>query len=80
MNDETIDFSQTEFQLLFYMAENEGMVLSRDQILYKIWGFDYEGTERTVDTHMNRIRNKLGSATEYIKTVRGYGYKFEVVS
>lgn len=80
VNHEEIEFSQTEFQLLYYMAENEGMVLSRDRILYKIWGFDYEGTERTVDTHMNRIRKKLGIATDYIKTVRGYGYKFEVIS
>lgn len=80
IDDKTIEFSQTEFQLLYYMAENEGMVLSRDQILYKIWGFDYEGTERTVDTHMNRIRNKMGIASDYIKTVRGFGYKFEVIS
>lgn len=74
-----INLSQNEFQLLYYLAENEGIVLSRDQILYKVWGFDYEGTERTVDTHMNRLRNKLGPAMDYIKTVRGFGYKFEVI-
>lgn len=74
-----IELSQTEFQLLYYMAENEGIVLNRDQILYKVWGFDYEGTARTVDTHMNRLRNKLGPAMEYVKTVRGFGYKFEVI-
>lgn len=75
---QTNELSQTEFQLLYYLAENEGIVLSRDQILYKVWGFDYEGTERTVDTHMNRLRNKLGKATDYIQTVRGAGYRFEV--
>lgn len=75
-----LDLSHTEFQLLCYLAENEGIALSRDQILYKVWGYDYEGTERTVDTHMNRLRNKLNDATNYIKTVRGFGYKFEVTS
>lgn len=75
---DTTELSQTEFQLLQYLAENEGIVLSREQILYKVWGFDYEGTERTVDTHMNRLRNKLGKATDYIQTVRGFGYRFEV--
>lgn len=76
---EPVDLSQTEYNLLHYMAENEGIVLSREQILYKVWGFDYEGTERTVDTHMNRLRNKLGKAMGYLKTVRGYGYQFEVI-
>lgn len=78
VDDAAVDLSTTEFQLLYYLAENEGIILSRDQILYKVWGFDYEGTERTVDTHMNRLRNKLGKATEYIQTVRGAGYRFEV--
>lgn len=73
------ELSQTEFQLLRYLAENESIVLTRDQILYKVWGYDYEGTSRTVDTHMNRLRNKLGPATEYIQTVRGIGYKFQVM-
>ena len=73
-----VELSTTEYQLLYYLAENEGIVLSRDQILYKVWGFDYEGTARTVDTHMNRLRNKLGKAMEYIQTVRGMGYRFEV--
>jgi DNA-binding response OmpR family regulator len=80
IDDKCVDLSQTEFDLLLYLAENEGIVLSRDQILYKVWGFDYEGTERTVDTHMNRLRNKLGTACDYVRTVRGFGYKFEVIS
>lgn len=74
-----VELSQTEFQLLHYLAENESIVLTRDQILYKVWGYDYEGTARTVDTHMNRLRNKLGHATDYIQTVRGIGYKFQVM-
>ncbi|WP_342637121.1 response regulator transcription factor [Fusibacter bizertensis] len=78
IENQDIELSHTEFQLLYYLAENEGIVLSRDQILYKVWGFNYEGTERTVDTHMNRLRNKLGKAMEYIQTVRGMGYRFEV--
>lgn len=80
INGNPIDLSQTEFQLLSYLVENEGIVLSRDQILYKVWGFDYEGTERTVDTHMNRLRNKLIEISDYIITVRGFGYKFEVIA
>ncbi len=78
LDDMAIDLSQTEFQLLLYLAENEGIVLSRDQILYKVWGFDYDGTQRTVDTHMNRLRKKLEKVTSYIQTVRGIGYRFEV--
>ncbi len=75
---ETINLSQTEFQLLLYLVENEGIVLSREQILYKVWGLDYDGTERTVDTHMNRLRNKLEQVSSYIQTIRGFGYRFEV--
>lgn len=75
---ENINLSQKEFQLLSTLIENENQVLTRDQLLTKVWGYDYEGTERTVDTHMNRLRIKLKSVGDYIQTVRGYGYKFEV--
>lgn len=75
---ENIKLSQKEFQLLSTLIENENQVLTRDQLLIKVWGYDYEGTERTVDTHMNRLRIKLKSVEDYIQTVRGYGYKFEV--
>lgn len=74
-----IDLSHTEYELLLYMIENECTVLSRDLLLNNVWGYNYEGTDRTVDTHINRLRIKLGTNCDYIKTVRGYGYKFEVV-
>lgn len=76
--DEHINLSQKEFQLLSTLVENENQVLTRDQLLIKVWGYDYDGTERTVDTHMNRLRIKLNIVGDYIQTVRGYGYKFEV--
>lgn len=74
----SVQLSQTEFKLLSYLISNQDNVLSRDQILNNVWGFDYYGTARTVDTHMNRLRIKLNEAGDYIKTIRGYGYKFEV--
>lgn len=74
----TINLSQTEFKLLTYLIQNEGQVMTRDSLLDYVWGYDYEGTDRTVDTHMNRLRMKLGAGGDTIKTVRGYGYKFEV--
>lgn len=73
-----IDLSQTEYKLLYYMVENEDNILSREKLLNYVWGYDYDGTERTVDTHMNRLRMKLGDCGDYIKTIRGFGYKFEV--
>ncbi|NQT58237.1 MAG: response regulator transcription factor [Bacteroidetes bacterium] len=78
INGASIDLSQTEFKLLLYLIENENRVLSRDQLLNYVWGYDYDGTERTVDTHMNRLRIKLKSSGNYLKTVRGFGYKFKV--
>lgn len=76
---ELINLSLTEYKLLLYMIENETQVLSRDKLLNNVWGFDYDGTDRTVDTHINRLRIKLKECGDYIKTVRGYGYKFEVI-
>ena len=78
-NNETLDLSHTEYKLLMYLIENENNVLTRDMLLDSVWGTEYEGTDRTVDSHMNRLRVKMKSSGEYIKTVRGYGYKFEVV-
>ncbi|WDV45570.1 response regulator transcription factor [Clostridiaceae bacterium M8S5] len=78
LNDEPIDLSQTEYNLLLYFIENESIVLTRNQLLNKIWGIDYQGTDRTVDTHINRLRIKFKDYQSYIQTVRGYGYKFEV--
>lgn len=76
--DISIKLSQTEFKLLEYLIQNKGNLLSREQLLNHVWGFDYDGTDRTVDSHMNRLRTKLGDASDYIHTVRGFGYKFEV--
>lgn len=76
--DMQIDLSLTEYKLLVYLLENEDVVIARDTLLNNVWGYDYEGTDRTVDTHINRLRDKLNQDVSYIKTVRGYGYKFEV--
>lgn len=74
-----VELSQTEYDLLLYMIQNESRVLSRDQLLDHVWGYDYQGTDRTVDTHINRLRLKLKNCGSYIHTQRGYGYKFEVI-
>lgn len=70
--------SPTEFQLLLYLAANRGLALSRDTLLDGVWGLDYYGDLRTVDTHIKRLREKLGDKAYLISTVRGSGYKFEV--
>ncbi|MDR3596736.1 response regulator transcription factor [Clostridium sp.] len=72
-----VDLSPKEYELLIYLSENYGKALSREQILDKVWGYDYYGDLRTVDTHINRLRIKLNEKSEYIQTVRGYGYRFE---
>lgn len=73
-----IDLSPKEFELLVYMVENEGRALSRDQILNAVWDYNYFGDVRTVDTHVKKLRVKLGEKGEFIQTVRGVGYRFEV--
>jgi two-component system alkaline phosphatase synthesis response regulator PhoP len=76
---ESIEVSNREFRLLCYLIENRGRVLSRDQILNKVWGFDYEGTARTIDNFINKLRAKLEDEPtdpQFIVTVRGVGYKF----
>ena len=70
--------NRKEFDLLSYLAQNENISLSRDQILENVWGYDYLGSSSTVDSHINRLRNKLGDCGDYIATMRGYGYRFEV--
>lgn len=72
-----IDMSPKEYELLFYLAENQGRALSRDQILNAVWDYDYFGDVRTVDTHIKKLRLKLGDKGELIQTVRGLGYRFE---
>ena len=78
INGEEILLSPKEYDLLLYFAKNVDIALSRDTILDKVWGFDYFGGLRTVDTHVKRLREKLKDKSDYIVTVRGSGYKFEV--
>ena len=75
---ETIDLSFKEFELLTYFVENEGIALSREKILNSVWNYDYYGDARTIDTHVKKLRSKLGDKGNYIKTIWGMGYKFEV--
>lgn len=73
-----IDLTPKEYELLKYFMQNKNIALSRDTILSNIWGYDFYGDERTVDTHVKTLRNNLGKYRDNIKTVRGMGYKFEV--
>lgn len=75
---EEIPLNNKEFQLLELLVNNERIVLSREKILDRIWGYDYEGDIRTIDTHVKMLRANLGEAGNYIKTIRGIGYSFEV--
>lgn len=75
---EPIELSYKEFELLSYFVENEGIALSRERILNSVWNYDYFGDARTIDTHVKKLRNKLGEKGKYIKTIWGMGYKFEV--
>ena len=73
-----IELSYKEFELLCYFLENKGVALSRERILNNVWNYDYFGDARTIDTHVKKLRSKLGDKGEYIKTIWGMGYKFEV--
>ncbi len=73
-----VELSFKEFELLCYFAENKGIALSREKILNSVWNYDYFGDARTIDTHVKKIRSKLGDCGDYIKTIWGMGYKFEV--
>ena len=75
-----VELSYKEFELLSYFVENQGLALSREKILNNVWNYDYLGDARTIDTHVKKLRSKMGSRGEYIKTVWGMGYKFEVGS
>lgn len=74
---EPVDLSYKEFELLTYFIENKGIALSREVILNNVWNYDYFGDARTIDTHVKKLRSKLGEAGNYIKTIWGMGYKFE---
>ena len=72
-----VELSFKEFELLDYFLDNQGIALSRERILNSVWNYDYFGDARTIDTHVKKLRNKLGECGDYIKTVWGLGYKFE---
>ncbi|MBM6752609.1 response regulator transcription factor [Mediterraneibacter glycyrrhizinilyticus] len=73
-----VELSFKEFELLAYFVENQGIALSREKILNNVWNYDYFGDARTIDTHVKKLRSKLGEKGEYIRTIWGMGYKFEV--
>ena len=75
---EEVELSYKEFELLTYFVENRGIALSREKILNNVWNYDYFGDARTIDTHVKKLRSKLGKKGNYIKTIWGMGYKFEV--
>ena len=74
----SVDLSYKEFELLTYFLENKGIALSREKILNSVWNYDYFGDARTIDTHVKKLRSKMGEKGDYIKTIWGMGYKFEV--
>ena len=75
---ENVELSYKEFELLAYFMENQGIALSREKILNSVWNYDYFGDARTIDTHVKKLRSKMGDRGEYIETIWGMGYKFEV--
>ena len=78
IDNELIEVSHKEFELLIYFMENKGIALSREKILNNVWNYDYFGDARTIDTHVKKLRSKMGDRGDYIRTVWGMGYKFEV--
>ena len=78
IDDKGIELSFKEFELLTYFMENRGLALSREKILNHVWNYDYFGDARTIDTHVKKLRSKMGDKGDYIKTIWGMGYKFEV--
>ena len=75
--DEKIELTRKEFELLVYLVENRGLVMSRNQILCQVWGYEFEGETRTVDVHVRSFRQKLGEAGNMVETVRGVGYRID---
>jgi len=74
---EKVELTPKEYELLFYLVQNKNIALSRDKLLSDIWGYDFYGDDRTIDTHIKNLRNSLGKYRDYIVTLRGVGYKFE---
>lgn len=79
VDNQVIELSFKEFELLAYFMENKGIALSREKILNNVWNYDYFGDARTIDTHVKKLRSKMGPKGDYIKTIWGMGYKFEIV-
>ncbi len=78
VNDEKAELTPKEYELLFYMVKNKGIALSREKLLQDVWGFDFFGDDRTVDTHIKMLRSNLKEYRKFIVTLRGLGYKFDV--
>ena len=78
VDSKNVELSLREYELLKYLVDNKGIALSRDKILNNVWNYDYYGDSRTIDSHIKKIRHKLGKKGKYIQTMRGVGYKFEV--
>jgi len=78
VDSKVIELSLREYELLKYLIDNNGIALSRDKILNNVWNYDFYGDSRTIDSHVKKIRHKLGKKGKYIQTMRGVGYKFEV--
>jgi len=72
-----VDLSPKEYELLFFMVKNRGIALSREKLLNEVWGYDFYGDDRTLDTHIKLLRKSLGECAEYIVTLRGMGYRFD---
>ena len=72
-----VEFTPKEYEVLFYLVRNKGIALSREKLLYDVWGFDFYGDDRTVDTHIKKVRKNVKAYRKFIVTIRGYGYKFE---
>ena len=79
VKDQPIELSYKEYELLNFLIDNRGVALTREKILNQVWDYDYYGDTRTIDTHVKKLRQKLGDCGDYIQTVRNIGYKFEVV-
>ena len=77
VNGEKAELTPKEYELLFYLVRNKGIALTREKLLYDVWGFDFYGDDRTVDTHIKMLRGNLKDYRKFIVTLRGLGYKFE---
>ncbi len=77
VNEKKASMTPKEYDLLFFLVKNKNLAMSRDKLLESVWGYDFFGDDRTVDTHIKMLRNSLGEYRKFIVTLRGMGYKFE---